>query len=528
MKTLYYGGSIITMAEPLYADAVLTEDSKIIAAGSRSELEKIAGECQKVDLNGTALLPGFIDPHSHFLQAATALLNVSLEGADTIDIIRSRIQNFISERRIQPGQWVHAGDYDSTIMKDQKNPTLEELDSFAPDNPLILVYKSGHMGFMNSQGLKLLGITENTPDPEGGRIEKIDGKLTGYLEENALINNLKAIPMPKIDEILSSVSAAQTKYASYGITTAQDGMVVKEMLPMYSAIAENNLLSIDLMLYSDPVTYITTHKTFGGNESKCNIKTGGIKIFLDGSPQGRTAWMREPYKDDENYCAYGTMKDEDVVAAFECAGRENAQLICHCNGDAAAEQFLRCLEIAEEKYPNLKELRPVIIHGQLMGEDQVKKAAELGAIVSFFVAHVYHWGDTHIKNFGIERADRISPAKDAIKYGVNYTFHQDAPVIEPNMMETVWCAVNRITKNGVHFSDNQKISTLDALKAITINGAYQYFQEDIKGSIEAGKAADFVILDRDPLKADPNDLKDIRILKTIKNGKCIFDSAETK
>ena len=197
---------------------------------------------------------------------------------------------------------------------------------------------------------------------------------------------------------------------------------------------------------------------------------------------------------------------------------EDKQILAHCNGDAAAEQYLKVYE----KLKCDKDIRPVMIHAQMLRADQLPRLKKVGMIPSFFVAHVYHWGDTHIKNLGLERASQISLAKSALENKILFTFHQDSPVIEPNMLETIWCAVNRKTKNGVILGENQRISPIDALKAVTINAAYQYFEEDIKGSIETGKQADFVILNENPIEVEPDKIKDIIVLETIKNGEVIY------
>lgn len=525
MKTLFYGGTILTMEDPLYAEALLVENGVIQAVGTEKELRAMAGDCEEVNLEGAALLPGFIDSHSHFFEVADSLLKVSLDGVQTAGEIKARIRAFIETNHIQPGQWVNARDYDNNQMVDLKNPTMDELNTFAPDNPLIIHHKSGHMGFMNELALNELGITVDTPSPEGGRIEQKDGKLTGYLEENAFIEYIKKAPMADVQQLMQAFVQAQEKYASYGITTLQDGMVVEQMLPLYQILVQKHLLQLDVKLFADLAAYDQAVSLFGREPSENHVQTAGLKIFLDGSPQGRTAWMRQPYEGEETYCGYGTKTDEAVKDAFRMAAKKHTQLICHCNGDGAAAQFLRCLKEVEQEYPELKELRPVLIHGQLMGVDQLPQAAELGAMVSFFVAHTYHWGDVHLRNFGKARADRISPTASALQAGVKFTFHQDAPVIEPDMIETLWCAVNRVTKNGVELSKEERLTTLEALRAITINGAYQYFEEDKKGSLAPGKLADLVVLDRDPLETPAEDLRSVRVMKTYKNGNCVYTAS---
>ena len=488
MKTLFYGGSILTMEENLYAQALVAEDDKILALGSEEEMRALAGSCEEVNLHGAALMPGFIDAHSHFSQMASAQLQISLDGADTVEEMQRRIGQFLERNKPAPGQWVTARDYD----KAPPFPTLEQLDSFAPKNPLVIHHKSGHMGFLNSLALEALDITPQTQAPEGGRIETKDGKLTGYLEENAFVSYLKKIPMAPPEQLLQAYAQAQEIYASYGITTIQDGMIVRELLPLYHMLLGRKLLKLDLVAYPDPDTYPQAQEELG--KASRHLRIGGMKIFLDGSPQGRTAWMRKPYACGGDYRGYGTMTDDAVKQAMEKAARQETQLLAHCNGDAAAEQFLSCLEAVEGEYPQLKDLRPVIVHGQLMGLDQLPKAAALGAMISFFVAHVYHWGDIHLQNLGAKRAAAISPAKTALDLGMPFTFHQDTPVIPCDMMETIWCAVNRVTKNGVQLGPEQRIPVYEALKAVTVHAAWQYGEEKEKGTLSVGKQANLVRL----------------------------------
>ena len=220
------------------------------------------------------------------------------------------------------------------------------------------------------------------------------------------------------------------------------------------------------------------------------------------------------------------MSNEELAGYVDRALDENMQLLVHCNGDAACEQYLRVygerLRARAASGKPCRAIRPVIIHAQMLAPDQLSRAAQNGMIPSFFVAHVYHWGDVHLENLGPERAARISPAASAGAQGLRYTFHQDAPVIQPDMLETVWCAVNRVTKQGTVLGPQERVPVLDALRAVTINAAYQYFEEGSKGSLRPGKRADLVILEEDPLKALPMHLRDIRCLETVKDGKTIY------
>ena len=250
-----------------------------------------------------------------------------------------------------------------------------------------------------------------------------------------------------------------------------------------------------------------------------HLKIGGCKIFLDGSPQGRTAWMTEPYENgDPSYCGYPVMSDAEVTDAAAVSANLGLQLLAHCNCDAAARQFLSCLA----KSADIGKLRPVMIHAQFAGEGELDEMKRLGVMPSFFVAHVYHWGDEHIVNFGLHRASRISPAASALARGIKFTFHQDAPVIAPDMLETVWCAVNRVTEKGNLLGAEERISVYDALKAVTVNAAYQNFEENEKGTIEPGKAADLVILEDDPLSVAPQKIRYIRVSETVKGGESVY------
>lgn len=309
------------------------------------------------------------------------------------------------------------------------------------------------------------------------------------------------------------------------ITTVQEGFVVAQLSDIFQYLIQSKMLKIDLIGFLDISKADELKKKFANCLKKYDnhLKMGGYKTFLDGSPQGRTAWMSTPYLGEEkDYYAYGTQKDEELEEKLELALKDNMQMLVHCNGDAACEQYINQYAVAKEKTNSSNEIRPVIIHAQLLDKDQLDRVKELKMIPSFFVAHVYHWGDIHIKNFGMERASRISLAKSALDKGIKFTFHQDAPVIEPNMLETIWCAVNRITKNGVLLGAEERISPLDALIAVTKNAAYQYFEEDIKGSLKEGKLADLVILDKNILKVDPMEIRNIKVLETIKEGETIF------
>lgn len=525
---LYFNGDILTMEDEMYIDSLLVKSGKIFKIGKKEDLDVFVDESiELINLEGKTLMPSFIDTHSHFTGYANSLLQVPLDNATSYDDIVVSIKNFIKENDIKPGEWIVAKGYDQNSLDEKTHPTKEILDLAAPDNPVVIQHQSGHMGVFSSKALESLEITTKTQSPNGGIIQIENGNLTGYLEENAFINYVQKVPMISFDKFKNAIIKAQNIYSSYGITTMQEGMVVELLADILDFLKSSKVLKIDLIAYID----LKSSKDLINRFKDCiksynnRLKIGGYKIFLDGSPQGRTAWMLKPYKNDNSgYKGYPIYTDDDLQEKIQTAIKENMQLLAHCNGDAAAKQYITQYKIAKEILNPKNDIRPVIIHAQLIAKEHLEDVKNLNMIPSIFIAHVYYWGDIHIQNFGIERASSISPAKSALTKGVKFTFHQDSPVTEPNMLETVWCAVNRTTKNDVILGESEKISPIEALKAVTINAAYQYFEEDLKGSIKEGKLADLVILDSNPLKVDPLKIKDIKVLETIKEGKTIFKS----
>lgn len=513
---LYFGGPIHTMATRTDAQAVLAADGVVRAVGPAAMTMPEAADAQRIDLQGKTMLPAFLDPHSHFLACAHAMLQLSLGSARSFDELEALLCDYLSRTHLPTGEWLVARDFDPTMLREGKVPDRTELDRMVPNHPVILQHKSGHVGVLNSLGLERMGITPDTPDPDGGRIERENGRLTGYLEENAFLSVLHRLPPPDWQQLLQACDRAQEWYASFGIATVQEGMLTEEMTGVYETLCREKRLKLDVVGYAAYDAHRQIEQTLP--KETPGFRLGGWKIFLDGSPQSRTAWLRTPYV--QGGCGYPVLRDEQADLAAMEAAETGRQLIAHCNGDAAAEQFLQAVAKAQAKVGPLQ--RPVMIHAQLVGLDQLPRLKGLGILPSFFVAHVYHWGDVHLENLGPARAAQISPAGSAGDLGLRYTFHQDSPVIPPDMLETVWCAANRITRAGAVLGGGERVSVYDALRAITIHAAYQYGEEDKKGSIAPGKDASFVLLDRDPLAVPPAELRHIRVVETICRGKTIY------
>lgn len=525
MDTIYFGGTVRTMEPdaPL-SQALLVRDGLIAAIGTLDEVTAAARKgAFRVDLDGGTLLPGFIDPHSHFSGVAVAKLQVPLQEATSLEDLCARVTAFISDNKVPPGAWVTGQGYDHNRLAEHCHPDRTLLDAAAPDNPVVVQHQSGHAGVFNSLALQTLGVTADTPLPEGGTIGKEGGALTGYLDENPFLSCLRQVPLPRQEDFLRAFQQAEEVYFSHGITTAQDGMITEELVAPYQALIASNTMRLDVVGYADCAKAEAIDSAFSqsGENLSRRFRLGGYKIFLDGSPQARTAWLRQPYTNGES-CGQPTMTDTAVAAAVQKAWEDKRQLLAHCNGDAAAAQYLSALENAAKAGRPMASLRPVLVHGQLLGLDQLPAVKRLGVIPSFFVAHVYHWGDVHLANLGRDRADHLSPAGSALALGIPFTFHQDSPVLPPDMVETLWIAANRITKSGVLLGPEQRIPAEAALAAVTRNAAFQYFEERQKGTLAPGKQADLVVLDRDPVVTDPAALCSIRVLRTVKGGETVW------
>ena len=534
MKKLYYNGDILSMKDREDApEAVVTQDAEILYAGSLAGAKAAAGaDAQTVDLQGHTLLPGFIDPHSHFFQTAQSIDLCDLsEAKDFSDIVRL-LQEYIQSHGLTSEDLVTAMNYDHNFLAEGVHPDRTVLDRASETVPIYVSHTCGHMGAANSALLKLAGVTKDAPDPAGGHFGRdTAGEPTGYIEEVPAIMQVLSSGGNRMKvDMVKQLGMAQELYYSHGVTTAQEGAAGKQTVEGLAQLAKAGLLTIDVVSYVMQEEYVQTAAALPEYVGQYvdHVKIGGSKIILDGSPQGRTAWLSAPYEvvsegDDPTWRSQAIHPDAYVKEACLDALEDGHQILCHCNGDAASEQFLNGYEAAlrEAKDPK-KDIRPVMVHCQTIREDQIDRLAALEMVPSVFIGHVYYWGDVHVKNLGETRAVRISPLKSIKERGLLYNLHQDTPVTKPDMLHSVWTAVNRKTRGGRVLGPQQAIDVYDALKGVTIHAAYAYHEEDVKGTIEPGKAADLVILEKNPLKVPAEEIQDIRVLETIKGGETVY------
>lgn len=536
LTTIYINGDIITM-DPITpsAEAVAVREGKIFAVGSRTELESISGNHLKlVDLDGATLLPGLIDAHGHISYTSLYMgqVNVSsppVGSAKRIDDVVSLLKAQVDK----PGSdgWILGWGYDDSLLVDKRHPTREDLDKVSSTRPVAILHVSAHFMSCNSVCLELAGIDATSADPAGGIIQRIDGgkEPNGVLEESALASLVNGIiPHPDTPTRLALLQEAQRYYASFGITTVQDGGALADHIELLQEAANQGQLILDIVAFPYAQYMGKRLAEFpASQEYKNRFRIGGVKIGLDGSPQGKTAWLTKPYLqaphgENDAYVGYASLKDEQVKAYVEQAFDSNTPLLAHANGDAAADQLIQVIANANEKFGKA-DRRSVMIHAQTVRDDQIDAMIEHDITPSYFSSHTFYWGDWHRDSvFGIERASRISPLRTSADKGLRYTTHNDTPVVPPDMMRLLWASINRTTRSGQVLGEEQKASPMEALKSITIDAAHQYFEEETKGSITVGKIADFVILDNNPLSVEPITIKDIKVLKTIKDGDVVF------
>ena len=540
---IFFGDNIVTMdPDQPTVEAVAVLGETITAAGRLDDVMAHRGDATRVvDLGESALLPGFIDAHGHFLGVGRALDQLSLHpppvgDVTNIDDIVRKIQAWIVENDIPPGQPVSGSGYDDSLLAEGRHPTAADLDRASTEHPISLSHVSGHLRTVNSLALEISNITADTPDPTGGHIRRIEGTMepNGVMEEGAggLIRLGRSggggggggarAPFDQDALIRRSIVV----YTSYGTTTIQDGGSSAGFVQTLRAAAEREPLKADIAVYArlrsvEDVESIPYEKTYTGG-----ARVAGIKFSLDGSPQGRTAWVTEPYVEGPpgaapDYVAYGTMDPDRYKAGAAALIKAGIPFLAHANGDAAMDLMLDGVDGALADMDEIPDHRSVIIHAQLMRADQLDRAAELNVVPSFFSAHTFFWGDWHVRSFGEERGTNISPVRWAIDRGVPFTIHNDSPIVPPDIMRLVSITVNRKSRSGRVLGPHQRATVMEALNAVTLGAAYQFFEEDTKGSLTVGKQADLVILEMNPLTTDPAELEGIQILETFSRGRSV-------
>ena len=573
---IYSGGNILTMVGnvPQYAEALAVKNGRILLVGRMSEAQRSQGPAtQVIDLGGKTLLPGFIDAHGHIVDYTLRgnspdLSPPPVSDVSSIEQLVAKMKSYVAANRPAPGKVAFGMGYDDSLLAERRHPTRADLDRISQEIPILVTHISGHLVAVNSKALELAKITKSTPDPLGGHIQKDaqTGEPNGVFEEQAGQIFVPLLAVPSTEARVKSLDDFMRWYASFGITTAEDAISSPQNIdillqkrkqvgrplidivsyPMWAifndVLSGKKTLNID---YTPPnfdgCAQFDTNglpKVHSGADIDQStrekvgvyvngIKFAGIKITGDGAPVGKTAYLTKPYLNPphgqpNDYRGYPTLPQEDLDNWFEAAYRDNIQIVMHCNGDAAADMMMAAVRKAVIKYGK-KDLRPVMIHSQFIRHDQVETMKELGIIPNFFTSHTFYWGDWHInETVGRERAFGMSPMNYAHSLGMKFTDGADSPIVPPSILDLVWTAVNRISRSAVVVGPDERVSPYVALKSVTDYAAFQHFEERSKGTLEAGKMADLVILEKNPLTVDPMTIKDIKVIETIKGGKSIY------
>lgn len=534
---IYSNGDIITMHGdvPEYAEALVLRDDKILFVGTLMDAKANAGEGYKYkDLNGNTLLPGFIDGHAHFAAFSAQAIGAQIlpppdAGAKDIPSLLQILKEWNTPENRALSGWIFGMGFDDSVLEEKRFPTKHDLDQVSTEFPIMVIHISGHFAVVNSKGLELLNIDSNTKNPEGGIIRREAGnEPNGVLEELAAIPHMLKVMSPASEEAANKFfEAGQHMALSYGYTTAQEGRAMQNHQMLVDA-AESDKLKLDVVSYIDYLfadEYM--HSKWNSESYIHHYRIGGMKLTLDGSPQGRTAWRTQPYLippegADKNYSGYPAIPQDSIVASiYEKAFKNNWQILTHANGDAAMDQMIRNMKPSVEKYGN-DNRRNALIHGQYVREDQLDAFKELDVIASLFPLHTFYWGDWHKEIIGDSLGNKISPTRTALNKGLKITIHTDAPVALPNLMRMVGITVERKSRSGQVIGAGEKLTPYEALQGITSWSAYQHFEEDTKGTLEEGKLADMVILNKNPLKVPEEEIKEIIVLETIKEGISVY------
>jgi predicted amidohydrolase YtcJ len=532
-KTIYINADVITMDDTLEsAGAFGVLGNRFAMVGSEETVKQWGGaDATCIDLAGLTVLPGFIETHNHM-----SFFSLRMDHVDCSTPPNTQIEQVLGKlkdraERIPKGDWVFGWGFDDTLIDDTRHLNRDELDNITRDHPLIVSHTSGHLGYVNSLLLEKMGIDDTTPDPEGGEIHRdASGRATGLLKETAMFPVMGLFPKSSTQDIkplLERGVAVANKNGVTGIHDAAIGMegAGPEVIRAYQELARENKLGVRAYLtllhtLFDQYQSLGVGTGFGTDM----VRIGSVKMLQDGSIQGHTGWLSTPYydKQEEGHVSQPIMTQETLDELVEKYHRAGMQIAVHGNGDAAIESIILAVEKAQEKYYR-EDPRHLLIHCQTVREDQIPRMKAAGLMPSFFIQHVYYWGDRHRDIFlGPERAARINPLASSLKQGVIFTLHSDLPITPMEPLHAIHTAVNRTTRDGNQLGAEECISPKDALRAYTTWGALAGFEEDIKGSITPGKLADWVVVSDNPLTIPPEKIKDIAVLETVLGGKTVY------
>ncbi|MCH1491563.1 MAG: amidohydrolase [Luminiphilus sp.] len=533
---VFFNGQVLTMdSNNTIAEAISIRGSEVEKTGKNEDiLALVTDETEVTDLRGRALMPGFVDAHGHFPGSGQVVFSADLNSPPIGDIesipqLLERLRAFGESR---PDGWLNGFGYDDTLLAEGRHPTRDDLDQISATRPIGISHISGHLYVVNSAALAELGIDEATPDPAGGVIQRDmnspDGRRpNGVLEETATRPAMRRMLDLGAMDVLRMTTLASRQYLRAGVTTASAGGMPLALAKALGPMSQYNVFPLRLALFpllEEVETELLTGAWRPDDLARGRLSLPRVKIIADGSIQGYTGYLSEPYYEpfhgDADYRGYPSVAREDLFRQVAGLHQQKVQYAIHVNGDASVQDALDAIEAAQQAVP-WPDVRPLFIHAQMSRQDQVSRMAALGVTPSFFSSHTYYWGDRHAAIFmGPERAENMSPARWALDAGVRYSAHADTPVTPMLPLQVVWSQVMRTTTGGQVLGPHQRVTPMEALRAVTIDAAWQVFMDAEVGSLEPGKLADMVILSSDPLTA--GDVRDLVVEKTFVGGAEVF------
>lgn len=531
------GGPIWCGRQEGVVEALALWGDKVLAAGKDAEIASLIGPATRViDLAGRLATPGLNDSHLHLISVGLTMdwVDARPAAAPTLDALLGQIAARAAKSK--PGEWVLARGYDQTKLDTGRHPFREELDRAAPNNPVMLVRTCGHISIVNSLALELGGIDETSPTPPGGLIEQQNGRLTGLLAENARAPVKAAIPAPNEEQLIAAIERGGQYLLSLGITSCMDaavGMVTgfNEIAAYHKAKRDGRLpVRTWLALLGDEGRSIVPQCHDAGLLSGTGdemLMIGAVKIFLDGSAGGRTAWMSEPYLGEDKTTGVQMLSDEDLERQVLDAHAKGYQLACHAIGDAAIEQLITAYEKALAAYPD-PDRRHRIEHCGFSTPQQHERMVKAGIYPCPQQVFIHDFGDAYIKVLGEERALPSYPFRTWFDLGLKPATGSDAPVCDPDPFPNFHTMLTRQTWRGTVMDERQRVSIEKALQAYTEYGAFSQKQEAVKGRLVPGFLADVAVFSRDLLSASPEEiLRDTRCDITIRGGQVVYERSGT-
>ncbi|HEX3721715.1 MAG TPA: amidohydrolase [Nitrolancea sp.] len=509
------------------ASAVAVSEGRIVAVGSEDEVRAWAGPSTEViDLKGRTIAPGFNDAHCHPMYVGFGLqqVNASTPPNVTISDIVTRIADRV--RETPSGTWVMARGYDQARLAENRHPSRHDFDPVSPNNPVVVVRACGHIAVANSRALALAGITRDTPNPDGGTIDRDEhGEPTGVLREAALTMARSVVADPSPEQIHDALLLAGKQYRSMGVTSvAEAGIRTPAEFQAYQGLAEAGKLPLRtyLMMMIDetlePLSQLGIRTGFGDPW----LRIGPAKIFLDGSIGGRTARMSQPYEDEDDNLGLWMQDPQLMKSKLKAAHKAGFQCCAHAIGDAAIELLIRSFEEAMQEAPR-PDPRHRIEHSSILRPDLIDRIQKIGAIPIPGTSFLYAFKNAYVQNLGMDRIRYAYAMRTFFERGIIAPASTDAPVVSTSAMIGIQTMVTRRSEEGDEIWPEERISLEQAVRAYTYNGAYASFEEKIKGTIEPGKLADLVVLETDLRDVRPEELGSVNVDLTIIEGNIVYN-----